>query len=187
MVLTLPLLEGLDGSQKMSKSLNNAVSFNDSPKEIYGKIMKISDDLLVRWWSLFSHAEVNLKDILKQKQINPKTKKEELAWTLICSLYGEEKADLAQEEFSRVFSDKGLPDQIPEKLIKPSKGLWLCQLIKDVGLCSSTSSARRGVLSGAVRKDGTQCLDPQAKWDLKSGEEFLLSFGKRHFIKVKVK
>ena len=185
-VLTLPLLEGLDGKQKMSKSLNNAISFNDSPKDIYGKVMKISDDLLIHWWSLFTGGTVNLKEIFQTERLNPKVKKEELAWVLVCALCGEDQADKAQEEFRRIFSNKGLPDQIPEKKIPPVKGLWLCQLIREAGLCSSTSEARRGVLSGAVRKDGEKFSNPQMKLTLKSGDEFLLSFGRRKFIKVKV-
>ena len=186
-VLTLPLLEGLDGKQKMSKSLNNAIGFNDSQKEIYGKVMKISDDLLTSYWNLFTEGKVDLKKIFKVKNLNPKVKKEELAWVLVCALHGEDKANKAQEEFSRVFSNKGLPDQILEKRIPPEKALWLCQLLKETGLCSSTSEARRGILSGAVRKNGEKLADPQAKWSLNSGDEFLLSFGRRKFVKVKVK
>lgn len=186
-VLTLPLLEGLDGEQKMSKSLNNAIGFNDSSKDIYGKAMKISDQLLVRWWNLFTEGERDLKKFFEAKSLHPKEEKEKLAWALVCVFYGEDKADQAQKEFMRVFSKKGLPDQIPEKTVAPAKGLWLCQLIKDTGLCDSTSAARRGVQSGAVRKDNVKLGNPGEKLNLKSGDEFLLSFGRRKFVKVKVK
>ena len=171
----------------MSKSLNNAISFNDPPKEIYGKAMKISDQLLVRYWSLFTEGKRDLKKLFETKSLHPKTEKEKLAWALVCALYGGEEADKAQEEFIRVFSNKGLPDQIPEKTIKPVKELWICQLVKETGLCSSNSEARRGILSGAVRRDGEPLTDPQLKWNLNSGEEFLLSFGRRKFVKIKVK
>ena len=186
-VLTLPLLEGLDGQQKMSKSLNNAISFNDSPKDIYGKIMKISDQMLIRYWNLFTEGKRDLTKPFEIKSHHPKKEKEKLAWALVCSLHGEDKADKAQEEFMRVFSKKGLPDQIPEKTVSPIRELWICQLIKDIGLCDSTSSARRGIQSGAVKKDGDKLRDVQEKLNLKSGDNFLLSFGKRKFVRVKVK
>ena len=186
-VLTLPLLEGLDGKQKMSKSLNNAISFNDSPKDIYGKIMKISDQMLIRYWYLFTEGKKDLKKSFEAGKLHPKKEKERLAWTLVCSLYGENKADQTQEEFMRVFSKKGLPDQIPEKTLRPVKKLWICQLLKDIELCDSTSAARRGIQSGALRKDGIKLTNSKEKWDLKSGDKFLLSFGKRKFIKVNVK
>ena len=157
-VLTLPLLEGLDakiseeswgqsGDRKMSKSLNNAISFNDPPREVYGKVMKISDNLLVRWWKLFTGGE-DLQLLFKSKKLNPKVKKEELAWLLVCALHGEDKADMAQQEFSRVFSDKGLPDQILEHQDQKPGEIGVCQLIKGAGLCDSSSEARRGILSG---------------------------------------
>ena len=186
-IFTLPLLEGLDGKQKMSKSFNNSINFNDTPKEIYGKMMKISDELLVRYWSVFTEQKKDLKKIFESKSFNPKKEKEKLAWILVCSLHGEDKADQVQEEFIRVFANKGLPDQIPEKAIQPVQGLWLCQLIKNVGICDSTSSARRAVQSGAIRKDGNKLTDPQKKLNLKSGDDFLLSFGRRKFIKVKIR
>ena len=186
-VLTLPLLEGLDGKKKMSKSLDNYISFNDVPKDIYGKMMKISDELLVRYWNLFTEGKVNLKNWIQSEKNNPKTKKEELAWLLVCVLQGEEKANKAQEEFKKVFSKKELPDQIPEIKIQSEQKVWVCQLIKEIGLCSSTSEAKRGILSGAIRKDGVKLTDPKAQWDLESGSDFLLSFGRRQFIKVKIK
>ena len=202
-VLTLPLLEGLDakisgdnwnqpGTRKMSKSLNNAISFNDPPKEIYGKVMKISDDLLVRWWNLFTEGQTDLKKLFQSRGINPKIKKEELAWLLVCSLYGEDKADKAQKEFAKVFSNKGLPDHIPEHqdlLGKEDKReIGVCQLIKELELSPSSSEARRGILAGAVRKDNKEKItDPNKKITLKKDEEFLLSFGRRKFKTVNLK
>ncbi|MCZ0932815.1 MAG: tyrosine--tRNA ligase [Oligoflexia bacterium] len=210
-VLTLPLLEGLDvkkvskanwnieGGQKMSKSLNNAISFNDSPKDVYGKVMSISDQLLVKWWKIFTAGKVKLEDTLKRENINPKLKKEELAWVLVCSLYGEKTADRTREEFSRVFSKKGLPDQILEEQDLESKKIGVCELIKKAELSSSNSEARRAILSGAVtrrevvagvvEKEGEKLIDPQAIIDLskKENKEFVLSFGKRKFKRVNLK
>lgn len=186
-VLTLPLLEGLDGQQKMSKSLKNTIEFNDSPKDIYGKIMKISDELLVRYWSILTEGKRDLKSLFREKKVHPKTEKEKLAWLLVCSFYGEEKANKAQEEFKKVFSNKELPENIPVRELAPIQALWICQLIKDLELCDSTSSARRAIQSGAIRKDGNKLSDSQEKLNLNSGDHFLLSFGRRKFLKVKVK
>ena len=186
-VLTLPLLEGLDGEQKMSKSLNNAISFNDSPKEIYGKSMKISDQLLARYWSLFTAGKKDLKKLFETKNLHPKTEKEKMAWALVCALHGEEEADKAQEEFIRIFSNKGLPDQILEYQDQKPGEVGVFQLIKEAGLSSSSSEARRGILSGAVKKDGKKLTNPQMKFNLKSGEDFLLSFGKRKFKRINLK
>ena len=109
-IFTLPLLEGLDGSKKMSKSLDNAISFKDSPEEIYGKVMKISDELLIRWWNIFTKGKCDLKKVIQKKNLNPKIKKEELAWIFISSLHGEEKADQAQKNFLKRHVENKLPD-----------------------------------------------------------------------------
>jgi len=128
-VLTLPLLEGidvkqaleenwnLDGSRKMSKSLNNTITFNDKPREMFGKIMKISDNLLARYWELFTEGRYKIKNQLKSKELHPKKEKEKLAWLLACSFYGEKQADKAKEEFNRVFSQKKIPDDIKQYLL----------------------------------------------------------------------
>ena len=200
-VLTLPLLEGLDtktvskenwnlkAGQKMSKSLDNAICFNDSPKDIYGKTMSISDQLLIKWWDIFTEGNVNLEDIFKKEKNNPKLKKEELAWLLVYSFHGEKKADQAKEEFTRVFSNKGLPDEIHEAQDIEIKKVGICELIKKTGLSSSNSEARRAVLSGAIKIDGKKLMDPQAVIDFSQQEnkEFLLSFGKRKFKRVNLK
>ena len=114
-ILTLPLLEGMDGSQKMSKSLNNAIAFNDSPKDIYGKIMKISDELMIKYWSLFTEGERDLRKDLRKESYHPKKEKERLAWLLVCAFYGKERANKEQEEFTKVFSKGFIPKDIPEK------------------------------------------------------------------------
>ena len=188
-VLTLPLLEGLDGVQKMSKSLGNAISFNDSPKDVFGKIMKISDELLVRYWTVLlgGYCSPQFEQQIKEKTLNPKKQKELLAWSIVYSLYGEQQAQQAKEEFLRIFSNKGLPDDILEKTVKSSKGIWICHLIKEVGLSSSTSESRRQIQAGSIKKDGEKIQDVQQKIDLEPGDSFLLSSGKRNFINVKVK
>ena len=128
-VLTLPLLKGtstiikwdrikenwnIEGADKMSKSLDNAISFNEEPKEMYGKVMSISDERLADWWKLFTEGEEDLIELFKDKKINPKVKKEELAWLLVCSFYGEETANKEKEKWTKQFSKKELPNDITE-------------------------------------------------------------------------
>ena len=186
--LTFPLLEGLDGARKMSKSFDNFIGFKDSPKEIYGKSMKISDDLLIRWMRVFTEGKEDLKKAFESKAASPKKEKERLAYSLVCAFHGENKADRAQEEFSRVFSKKGLPDHIPEKQLDPHpEGILPEKLLKMTGLVESAGAGRRAALSGAVRKNGQKIEDPLQKIALPPGERFLLSFGRRKFIKIKVK
>ncbi len=185
--LSLPLLEGTDGQQKMSKSLNNAISFNDPPKDIYGKVMKISDQLLSRYIHLFTEGKTNLQELFQSGKLFPKQEKEKLAYLLVCAFYSEAKADEVQREWRKVFSERGLPDHIPKKNIPPVKNVGICQLLKEVGLFPSASSARRGIEAGAVRKNGQKLTDFQEKLNLGPGAEFLLSFGKRKIVRVKVK
>ena len=228
-VLTLPLLEGIDskgidskqpvktaphydpkqpdknypgpGSRKMSKSLNNAIAFNDSPKDIYGKTMKISDALLFRWWNTFTEGKWDLEKIIQERKLNPKEKKEELAWLLVCAFHGEEKANQARKSFLKEVVEKGAPDpdEIHEAQNFESKETGVCELVKESELSSSNSEARRMILSGGVRmgkiEEGKKTVewkkltDPQATVDLskKENKEFLLSFGKRKFRRVNMK
>ena len=210
-VLTLPLLEGLDvkkiseenwnlkTGQKMSKSLGNAIGFNDSPKDMYGKVMSISDELLIRWWNLFTEGEINLKELFKSKKAHPKDKKAELAWLLVCSFYGEEQADKEQETFRKERSEKALPENIPEHQPHSlSKEKELTELLVDSGLCRSKSEARRKILEGAVRileketatagrDEMKKIKEPQHKIKLQKGQEFVIAVGKRNFRRISVK
>ena len=223
-VLTLPLLEGLDaksispdnwnmeGTQKMSKSLNNAICFNDSAKDMYGKTMSISDQLLIKWWKVFTEGNMNLADFFKKENINPKLKKEELAWLLVCSFYGEEIANEEQDKWTKQFSKKELPDDIPEyqdflnpelnkettllkkeiELLQKEKHLLereigIAQLLKELGLAGSTSEARRKILEGAVKQEEQKITDPHKKITIKKGAEILFRMGKRKFKRVNTK
>lgn len=211
-VLTLPLLKGTDGSRKMSKSFGNAISFNDSPKEIFGKIMKISDPLMEEYWRAFSSAPrlsegrfeqpsegssngaAALRDdpaaggdAGKNPPENPRDRKRKLAFALVWAFHGRAAALRAREEFQRVFSGGGLPDSVPEKALPPRQGLGVCALLREAGLFASSSEARRRIEGGAVKWDGKKLSDPLQKIDLESGQNFLLSSGRRKFIRVKVK
>lgn len=190
-ILTLPLLEGLDGVQKMSKSLNNYIAFNDSPKDIYGKVMSISDDLMHRYWEVLAGVK------WPKERRNPKTEKELLAFGIVSGFHGERAAHQAKEEFQRVFSRREFPDQIPEKIRNPEKDVWVCHLIVEAGLCTSTSEARRHIQGGGIKiyfrnekgewGDGKKISDYQEKWNLKSGGDFRLSLGRRRFVEIKVR
>ncbi len=184
-VLMMPILEGLDGVQKMSKSLNNYIGITEEPKEIYAKTLSISDELMWRYYELLS--ERSLEEIAAMKQdvekgaLHPKTVKENLALELVTRFYNEELATLAKEEFDNVFKANQLPSDMNE--IEVENGIWICKALVDAGLEPSTSQARRDIKQGAVRIDQEKISDE--KMNLVPGE-YILQVGKRKFAKVKV-
>ncbi len=185
-VLMMPILEGLDGVQKMSKSLGNYIGVIDAPKDIYGKILSISDELMWRYYELLS--EMSLSDITKlqkdvsSRTIHPKTAKENLAFEITKRFYNEELATLAKEEFNSVFKAKKLPTEMLE--FEMSNGIWVCQALVDAKLESSTSQARRDIKQNAVSIDQVKISDE--KLNLETGE-YILQVGKKRFAKIKVK
>jgi len=184
-VLMMPILEGLDGVQKMSKSLNNYIGITEKPKEIYAKTLSISDKLMWRYYELLS--EKSLDEIMKMKQdvdsgsLHPKKAKENLALELVTRFYNIELATLAKEEFDNVFKSNQLPSDINE--IRVEEGIWICKALVDAGIEPSTSQARRDIKQGAVRIDQKKISDE--KMNLEAGE-YILQVGKRKFAKVKV-
>jgi tyrosyl-tRNA synthetase len=188
-ILTMPILEGLDGVQKMSKSLDNYIAIEDSPREIFGKTMRVSDHLMYRYYELLTDISVEdlaaLKaDVLSGKK-HPRAVKVELGRLLVARFHGEEAGRKAVEEFDRIFVDKGLPDDIPEKPVAAAI-VGVCKLMVDVGLAATNSEARRLIEGKAVEREGEKVTDPQIKWDLKAGESFVLKAGKKKFVKVQV-
>jgi tyrosyl-tRNA synthetase len=185
-VLMMPILEGLDGVQKMSKSLGNYIGVTDEPKDIYGKILSISDDLMWRYYELLS--EMPLTDIAQMKEdvasrtVHPKTAKENLALEITTRFYNEELATLAKEEFNSVFKAKNIPTDMPE--FEMEEGIWICQALLDAGIEPSTSQARRDIKQNAVSIDQKKISDD--KLNLVPGE-YILQVGKKRFAKVKVK
>ena len=185
-VLMMPILEGLDGVQKMSKSLGNYIGVTDEPKDIFGKILSISDELMWRYYELLS--DLSLSDIEKLKidvasrTVHPKVAKENLAIEITARFYNEELAKLAKEEFNSVFKTKNIPTDMPE--FKMEEGIWICQALLDAGLEPSTSQARRDIKQNAVSIDQKKISDD--KLNLNSGE-YVLQVGKKRFAKVKVK
>ncbi len=189
-VITVPILEGLDGVQKMSKSFNNYIALEDSPKEMFGKTMKLSDELMLRYYELLGDQRVEefekLKEDLQAGRLHPRDCKVNLAKFLVERFHGAQAAQAAEEEFERIFVAKGLPDEMPEVELTPVEGLWICHLLQKAGLVESTSQGRRMVEGGAVELSGQKVTDPSFKLDLKSGEEFVLKAGKKKFAKVRV-
>jgi tyrosyl-tRNA synthetase len=187
-VITMPLLEGIDGVNKMSKSLGNYIGITDQPEDMFGKIMSISDELMLRYYELLSHISVDelnaLRRGLKDGSIHPKKAKEDLAFELVERYHGREAAEKAKEEFERVFKQKGLPDEIPVfKLKWEGRDIWLPQIMKLSGLVKSTSEAQRLIKQGAVNVDGIRCDTPDKTL---SRGEYLLKVGKRRFLKISI-
>ncbi|MCB4743166.1 MAG: tyrosine--tRNA ligase [Sulfurovum sp.] len=184
-VLMMPILEGLDGVQKMSKSLNNYIGITETPNDIYAKILSISDELMWRYYELLS--EKPLKEIIQIKEdvstnmLHPKTVKENLALELVERFYNKEVAQTAKVAFEQIFKANKLPDNIPEVTVEAD--IWICKAMVDAGIEPSTSQARRDIQQGAVRIDQQKIHDQQMK--LSKGE-YILQVGKRKFIKIKV-
>lgn len=190
-VITVPILEGLDGVNKMSKSLDNYISIVDSPREMFGKTMRVSDELMIRYYELLTDltpSEIQkLKSGLADKSLHPRNVKVNLAKLLIARFHSEEKAKAAEDEFNRMFVEKGLPDEMPEHQIAArSDGIGLCQLMTNIGLSASNSEARRLIQGRAVEINGTKVEDDKLKVDLKAGQTLVIKAGKKKFAKVVV-
>ena len=157
-VLMMPLLEGLDGVQKMSKSLGNYIGITDAPNDMFGKVMSISDDLMWRYYDLLSFTPKNEIEAIKQKVeagLNPRDTKIDLAKELITRFHSEQDAEAAHQDFILRFQKKAIPDEMPEfEFALPSEGLMIANVLKDASLVSSTSEAMRMIKQGAVKIDG---------------------------------
>ena len=189
-VITMPLLEGTDGVNKMSKSLGNYIGITEPPKEIFGKVMSITDELMFRYYELLSHISTqeltSLKDGVKNGTVHPKDAKVTLAKEIVARFHGQAAADHAAEEFSNIFKAGGLPDEIEEKeIICEGNECSASVSIALSGLASSNSEARRLIQQGGVSIDGSKITDINLK--LTSGKEYLIQVGKRKFAKVRLK
>jgi tyrosyl-tRNA synthetase len=190
-VLTMPILEGLDGVNKMSKSLDNYISVVDTPKEMFGKTMRISDELMYRYYELltdYSPSQVKqLREQVQSKEKHPREVKVKLAQFLVKRFHSEAAALQAAEEFDRIFVNKGLPDEVPEMVLPSEKQKGICVLLVQLGLSTSNSEASRLIQGGGVQLNQEKVTDPKLKLDLDSGKEYLFKAGKKKFIKLKVK
>jgi tyrosyl-tRNA synthetase len=188
-VLTMPLLEGLDGVNKMSKSLNNYIGITEPPKEIYGKLMSISDELMVRYYELLSDVDLatfqKVKDGVAGRDggAHPMESKKTLARELVARFYDEAGALQAENDFVQQFKQKEVPDDIDVVTIATTEPVWICRLLSDAGLTKSNGEARRLVQQGGVKMDGEKIDNP----DLAVGPdgEIVLQAGKRRFARIK--
>lgn len=186
-VLMVPLLEGLDGVQKMSKSLGNYIGITDSPTEMFGKVMSISDDLMWRYYDLLSFRAIEDIAALKQQAAegrNPRDIKIELAKEIIARFHSDADAEAAHQDFIQRFSKNALPDDIPELTLNiEGDNLPIAQLLKEACLVESTSEALRMIKQGAVKLNGDVKVE-DSKLVFEKGSSTIFQVGKRKFAKV---
>jgi tyrosyl-tRNA synthetase len=186
-IMTMPILEGVYGVHKMSKSLGNSIGLEDPPKEIFGKVMSIPDSLLLRYYELttpLSAEEVeDIRRNLQDGMLHPRDAKANLGKILVSLYHSPEAAENAAAEFDRIFRDKGLPDQIETAKIPSASGIFLLpEILTATGLTSSNSEARRLIRQGAVEVDGERVSE--VDHELSADREYLIRVGKRRFKKV---
>ena len=186
-VLTMPLLEGLDGVNKMSKSLGNYIGISESPDDIFGKILSISDELMFRYYELLSDLSMDeiarLKQDMEAGKVHPKAVKVRLARELVARFHDADAADAAERNFEQVFKKHALPDEIPEKeLATDDAAVWLPKLLVQAKLVKSTSDGRRMITQNAVSVDGTKVTDINT--EIPARGSVLLQVGKRRICRV---
>lgn len=188
--LMMPILEGLDGIQKMSKSLGNYIGITESPREMFGKTMSIADELMIRYFELVT--QVTLEEIsviekgLKDGSLHPRDVKMRLGREIVTIYHGAEAAQRAEEEFKNIFQKKELPDEVPECRLDSGEladgRIWLPKLLALAGLASGTSEGKRLIQQGAVKIDEEKITDPDIK--LIPVDGMIIKAGKRKFAKI---
>ncbi len=185
-VLMMPILEGLDGVQKMSKSLGNYIGVTDEPFDMFGKILSISDELMWRYFELLSSKSLKeideIKEDVKNETLHPKKVKESLAIEIVERFHGNGAGEVAKAEFEKVFTNKDNPTDMPEFIFKAP--VWICQALVDSKLVDSTSQARRDIKANAVSINQEKIDDD--KLNLQTGE-YILQKGKKNFAKIIIK
>ena len=183
-ILTMPILEGTDGIEKMSKSYGNDIGMSDSANDIYGKTLSIPDNIMLSWFTLAADVDKNYLDEVSQKledgSINPMGLKRELARKIVTLYHDENKAIEAENHFNKVTVSKGVPDDIDDYQLKEDD--LLVNIIADSGLLNSKSEARRMIKQSAVKIDGETVTDIYHK--ITTSDSFILKVGKRKFLKV---
>jgi tyrosyl-tRNA synthetase len=190
--LITPLLEGTDGVQKMSKSLSNYIGIDEPPREMFGKFMSISDELMWRYYELLTDLTVaDIKWMRERAEFgedNPRDFKVALAKRIISDFHSETEADAAEADFVRRFRNKEVPDEVETIELETESGsLPLARLLAKTGLASSVAEGRRLVEQGGVRISGVRQTDPSVVVGVKSGDDFLIQVGKRRFLRVRVR
>ena len=184
-IITLPLLEGTDGIEKMSKSYGNHIGLHDSPNDMFGKTLSIGDDMIEKWFILGADAnEEKMEKVradLNDPSVNPMTVKRDLARSIVALYYSEEDAKKAEAHFDNVVVSKGVPDDMP--IFELSEDKSIVDIISEAGLLQSKSEARRMIKQGAVKLNDEKILDIQAMLAF-SNNEHILKVGKRRFLKI---
>ena len=185
-VITMPLLEGLDGIQKMSKSLGNYIGIDEGPKEMYGKAMSIPDELMMRYFMLVTDMSIEEQEDMAKRlesgELHPRDAKMQLARTIVRLYHGEEAAFEAEEEFKRVFQQRAMPTDIPEYAMDaPTEPIFVPQFCTDAGLTASNGEARRSIKAGAFKVNGEKYTEE----NLKLEDGMIVQVGKRKFVKIK--
>lgn len=186
-IMTTPLLEGLDGVQKMSKSLGNYIGIEEPPNEMFGKVMSISDDLMWRYYELLTDLSESQVSDLRSKcesgSENPRNAKVNLAKSIIRDFHSQADADAAEEEFNRRFVQKEAPDEIEERSM-PAGSYRLADLLVETGLAASKGEAKRLIEQGGVRVDQEKASGPSSEITLSNGDSILLQAGKLRFLRI---
>jgi tyrosyl-tRNA synthetase len=183
--ITMPILEGLDGVQKMSKSLGNYVGITEPPGEMYGKIMSLPDELMVRYFELVTAVPTeevrSIAEGLAAGRLHPRDVKMRLAREIVTAYHSRDAAERAEAEFVRVFRHHDLPEEVPAFRVAPGR-VWLPRLMVEAGLAPSTSEARRLIQQGGVKVDGIPVADPAA--EIVPAEGMVIKAGKRRFVRL---
>jgi tyrosyl-tRNA synthetase len=191
-VITMPILEGIDGVRRMSKSLGNYIGLTEPSAEMFGKIMSIPDELMVRYFKLATDLSLeeiaSIEEGLKKGTLHPAETKRRLAWEIVCLYHGEREADRARAEFDRVFKEKELPSEIPDydvpkKIIKEGGRVWIVKLLTSLGLAKTSSEARRLIEQNGVKVGGEVVEDVDFEFVPQEGQ--IIQVGKRKFARIK--
>jgi tyrosyl-tRNA synthetase len=179
-VMTLPILEGLDGTRKMSKSLRNYVGLVEPAEEMFGKLMSISDQLMVRYYELLTDASAEEIAGIKSGALHPMEAKKQLASAIVSRYHDPRAAEKAREYFEIKFQRRQVPQQVP--VFRLAEALWICELMKQLGFAASTTEARRLIAQRAVKVDGEVVTDMNYRFT--PGQQSLLEVGKRRIARI---
>ncbi len=189
-VLTMPILVGLDGERKMSKSLGNFVGITEAPGEMFGKLMSVSDELMWSYYDLLTdfgpHAILRLRDEVRTGTLHPKRAKMELAHNIVAGFHGEDAARKAGQEWDRIFSKREAPEAAPEHKLMRGQPKRLSALLVELNMAASRSEAERLIKQGGVEIDGQRVDDVKREVEFARPLEFLLRAGKKKFLRIVV-
>ncbi len=189
-ILTMPILVGLDGQRKMSKSLGNYVGITEPPREMFGKLMSISDELMWSYWDLLTDLSpdsvARLRDDVASGALHPMDAKMRLATTVVATFHDQSAADEAAGHFQRVFRERQAPERAPERRIPRGEPRRLVALLVEVGLAPSRSQAERLIRQGGVEIDGARVADIRQEIDCSQPASLLLRAGKKNFLRVMI-